>query len=228
MYKLAAVLAFVAFPAAGQHEHPPSPRFDVVQLQAEASRDVDNDRLVAVLAAEAQGANPAELSEAVNRTMAAALKAAAEVPTVRARSGNYQTLPRYGRERRQEGWLVSQELRLESADFAAAARLIGRLQQALVVRGMAVQLSPEGRRAAEDALIGEAIAAFQARAERVRQAMRASGYRVLELHIATAGGPVRPLAMAARAEAAAAPVAIEPGMSQLTVTASGSIQLERK
>jgi len=206
-----------------QYEAP----LDVVNLQAEASREVENDQLVAVLAAEAQGANPAELAESVNKKMADALKLAKEVPTVKLRSGNYQTFPRPGKDGRIESWQASQELRLEAADFAAATKLIGRLQQGLNVRSMALRLAPQTRRTAEDALITEAIGAFEARAELARKALKAKGYRVRQLSIGTAGGPRPvPYEMAA-ARAAGGPVAIEGGVSIVTVTVNGSIKLER-
>jgi predicted secreted protein len=216
---VALVLGLSGCAAAGEKQDP----FDVVSFEAQASREVPNDQLVAVLAVELHGPDPAALAAAANRRMAEALKAVAGAPSVKARSGNYQTFPRYDRNQRIESWQVSQELRLESADFEAAARLIARLQESLVVRSMAVRLSPEARRAAEDALIAEAIAAFHARAERVRTAMKAAGYRIRTLSIGTAGGaPPRPFE--ARA-AMAQPVAVEPGESQVNVTASGSIQL---
>jgi predicted secreted protein len=214
---------WVVLANAQEHPHHP-PQFDVVTLQAEASREVENDQLVAVLAAEVNGSNPAELAETVNRRMAEALKLASGTPGVKLRSGNYQTTPRY-KDQRIDSWTASQELRLESADFAAASRLIGRLQQTLVVRGMSVRLSPEARRSAEDALIGEAIAAFQARAELARNAMKAAGYRVRELNIATSGGGA-PRPMMAEMSARAAPVAVEAGVSQVSVTVSGGIQLK--
>lgn len=218
---LAAALLLPLLAAA--HEGEP-PR-DVVSFEAQASREVDNDQLVAVLAVELHGPDPAALAQSVNRRMAEALKVAASVPAVKARSGNYQTFPRYDRNQRIEGWQVSQELRLESADFAAAARLIGNLQQTLVVRSMAVRLSPEAQRAAEDALLGEAIAAFRARAELVRAAMKAGGYRVRTLSLATPGAaPPRPFEARAMS-AAPASVAIEGGQSRVTVTAAGSIEL---
>jgi len=206
------VAALALFSGCAQ-THEREPEFDVVSFEAQASREVENDQLVAVLAVERHGADPAALADEVNRRMAQALELARAVPAAKARSGNYQTFPRYDRNQRIEGWQVSQELRLESADFAAVTRLIGRLQENLVVRSMALRLSPEARRAAEDALIGEAIAAFGARAELVRS-----------LSLGSAGGlPPRPLEM----RAMAAPVAVEPGVSQVSVTASGSIQLRR-
>ena len=218
---IAGLCCTVAAHAQMHHE----PLQDVVNLQAEASREVENDQLVAVLAAEAQGANAAELAEAVNRRMADALKQARQVSSVKLRSGNYQTFPRYGKDGQVDGWRVSQELRLESGDFAAAAKLIGQLQQSMNVRSMAVRLAPETRRAAEDALVAEAVAAFEARAELARKAMRAKSYRVREISIGTTGVGPRP--MLEMSAAARAPAAIEGGVSQVTVTATGSIQLAR-
>ena len=227
MNRLIALAAFLCASQAGQaqemhHEAP----LDIVNLQAEASREVENDQLVAVLAAEAQGANPAELAESVNRKMAEALKLAREVPSVKLRSGNYQTFPRPGKDGRIENWQASQELRLESGDFAAATKLIGRLQHGLNVRSMGLRLAPQTRRAAEDALITEAIGAFEARAELARKAMKAKGYRVRQMSIGTGGGP-RPVPYEMAAARAGGPVAIEGGVSAVTVTVNGSIKLER-
>ena len=195
---------------------------DVVSFAAQASREVQNDELVAVMAVELHGPDPAALAEAVNQRMARALKRAAAYPSVKARSGNYQTFPRYREGGRTDGWQISQELRLESGDFLAATRLVGELQKELVVRSMALRVSPEARRAAEDALIAEAIGAFRARAELVRAAMNAAGYTIREVSIGPAGeAPPRPLEM----RAMAAPVALEAGVTRVTVSAAGSIQL---
>jgi predicted secreted protein len=161
----------------------------------------------------------------VNGKMAEALKQARNVPGIKLRSGNYQTFPRHGKDGRIDGWQVSQELRLESTDFAAAAKLIGRLQQSLNVRSMSLRLAPETRRAAEDTLIAEAVAAFEARAELARKAMKAKSYRVREISIGTAGGGPRPMYEMSAARQAA--VAIEGGVSQVTVNVTGSIQLAR-
>jgi predicted secreted protein len=200
---------------------------NLVSVQAEVSREVANDQLVAVLAAEAHGPDPAALAASINGRMSAALQLARGSPAVKLRSGNYQTFPRY-RESRIEAWQASQELRLESVDFTAAAQLIGALQKDLVVRSMAVRLSPEARRAAEDALVPEAIAAFQARADLARKALTAKAYRLRNLSIETAapGGPPAPFAAMARAQSGSAPPAVEPGVSQVVVTVSGTVQLE--
>lgn len=220
----AALLAFSPF-AFAQELTPRAPEFNVVCFEAQASREVANDQLVAILAIEMQGVDPAALGETVNRRMSEALKIAAPFTTVKLRSGSYQTFPRYRENQRIDSWQVSQELRLESADFAAAAKLIGKLQSNMVVRSMSVRLSPEARRAAEDELISEALAAFRARAELVRETMQVQGYRIRSLDIGAAGPqPPQPM-FAMRAEAARAPVAVEAGVSQVTVNVSGRIEL---
>jgi len=77
-------------------------------------------------------------------------------------------------------------------------------------------------------LIAEAVAAFDARADVARKALKAKSYTVRELNIGTAvGGGPRPMQSEFAAASRAAPVAIEAGLSQVTVTVSGSIQLQR-
>jgi len=215
--------------AATAHAEEAQKDYDVVSLQAEASREADNDEALALLAAEARGENPAALAEQVNKKMAAALKLVKAVPVVRPRSGSYRTAPTY-KGGRVDGWLVSQELRLESNDLPALAKLVGELQDTLLVQGMQLRLAPATRRSIEEALIAEAIAAFQSRAEIVRKAMKASSYRVRTLNIGTSGGGI--VVPFARSEmramsAAAAPVAVEAGTSVVQVTASGTVQLAR-
>lgn len=221
--RLAAVLLLVLPLATLAHEER-EPLFNLVSLSAQAEREVANDLLSAVLAAEAEGTDAAKLAADVNRKMARALEAAQGVRSVRARSGSYQTWP-VSEKGRIVRWRVRQELRLESADFAAATALIGRLQQELVVTSLAATVADEARRRAENTLTAEALAAFEERARVVRDAMKVKGYRVQALQIGGGGGAPRPmLAMQSRAEAAA--LAIEPGTSRLQVTVSGTIHLQ--
>ena len=63
MRTLLAAMLFVF--AATAHAEEAQKDYDVVSLQAEASREADNDEAVALLAAEARGENPAALTEQV-------------------------------------------------------------------------------------------------------------------------------------------------------------------
>ena len=221
----ALLLSLVFIPLAGWAQLVPPP-VDEVTLQAEASREVQNDQMVAVLGITVQGADPSALAEQVNREMEAALRVAKQVSSIRARSLGYQTTPRYGKEGRIEGWQVSQDLRLESSDFPAATKLVGALQKSLMLRSLQVRLSPESRRAAADALIEEAMRAFQARADLVAKAAKANGYRLGSVQVMPAGGGPVPVMAMARA-APSAQVAVESGTSTVTVGVSGSIRLTR-
>ena len=227
MRNLLCTLLFAPLAAAAQAPETLANLFNLVTLNAQAERDIPNDLLTATLAVEAEGADPAQLADGVNRSMQRALAAALAYKSVRTQSAGYQTTPVYDKNRVAR-WRVRQELRMESADFAAATELIGKLQSSLMVAGLALSVSPEARRRAENALIAEAIAAFEDRARVVRDAMKAKGYRLRDLQV-SGGGPGRPmLAMAARgmaAESMAAP-ALEPGTTRVVITASGTIQLQ--
>ena len=205
----------------------PETLFNLVTLSAQAEREVPNDLLSATLAAEAEGAEPAQLADGVNRTMQRALATAHAYKSVKAQSGGYQTFPVYDKNRVVR-WRVRQELRLESADFSAATELIGKLQASLVVTGLNLSVSNEARRRAENALIPEALASFDERARVVRDAMKAKGYRMRDLQLSAAGGsPPRPMmAMARMAEMSPAAPAVEPGSTRIVVTVSGTIQLQ--
>ena len=201
--------------------------FNLVTLGAQADREVPNDLLTATLAAEAEGTDPAQLADNVNRTMQRSLATALSYKSVKTQSGGYQTTPVYDKNRVVR-WRVRQELRLESPDFAAATELVGKLQANLLLAGLTLSVSGETRRKAENALITEALAAFDERARVVREAMKAKGYRVRDLQVTPGGMPPRPMLAVARAmasETAAAP-ALEPGSTRILISVSGTIQLQ--
>ena len=221
------LFALLLAPLALAAQAPAETLFNLVNLNAQAEREVPNDLLSATLAAEAEGADPAQLADGVNRTMQRALAAALAYKSVKTQSAGYQTIPVYDKNRVAR-WRVRQELRLDSADFAAATELIGKLQSTLMVTGLTLLVSGEARRKAENALIAEALAAFDERARVVRDAMKAKSYRVKDLHISPGGAPPRPMPMQSRAlasESVAQP-AVEPGSTRIVISVSGSIQLQ--
>jgi predicted secreted protein len=220
--RLLALLLF-ALPAFAQ-DMKADPQVTTVALSAQADREVANDQVVVVVAAEEAGLDPAALSAAVNRKMSAAMPLVRAASGVKSRSAGYATYPVY-KAGRIESWRVSQQLRLEGSDFAAMAQLVGQLQKDLVVQGLSVGLSPEARRAAEDALVTEAVAAFQARADIARRAMKATASRVRAMDIGTSGGGIRPMLAMARQRADSAPPSIEGGTTTVAVTVSGTVEL---
>ena len=106
----------------------PAPRYSVVELQAEAQREVANDTLNASLYVEMNDANPATLASAINKSVNEALRVAKDHKGVRVRSGGNQTYPVYAKGNALQGWRGRAEIRIESRDFQEASGLIGKLQ----------------------------------------------------------------------------------------------------
>lgn len=204
------------------------PRYNTVTLQASAQRELPNDLLDATLYVEVNDPTPAGAANAVNATVNAALQTARDYDAVRARSGNSRTFPIYTRGNQLQGWRGRGEVRIESKDFEAASTLIGKLQERMQLGGIQFSVSADARRAAENELIGEAIAAFKARAEIVKAALGGRAYKLQNLDVSSArNGPVPRLAMARAAPAAqeVAPPALEAGLTTITVNANGTIEI---
>lgn len=207
----------------------PAPRYNVIELQAEAQRELPNDTMSASLYVELNDANAAALATAVNKAANEALRVAREYPSVRARSGNNQTYPVYAKGNVLQGWRARAEVRLESQDFEAASRLIGKLQAGMQLGNMAFSVSPEARRQAENELIAEAIAAFKARAEIVRGALAGRSYKIQRLNVNNGYSAPPPRFAMARVLSAGAPEVAAPnlegGVSLVTVTVGGAIEV---
>ena len=142
------------------------------------------------------------------------------------RSGNYQTFPIYG-ERRVTRWRAEQELILESRDADAIHRLLGALQDCLLLRSLGYTVSPEKNRELETGLVEDALGAFKARADLIVAGLGAAGYDIVHLRLDGNGSPPAPLyvARAAMAMKEDSIVAGEPGTSQLSAGVYAVIQL---
>jgi len=201
----------------------------VIELQAEAQREIANDTLTAVFYVEASEPQAAQVADTLNRTLNQALAAAKDVKAVKARSGNSQTYPVYDRSQRLTGWRGRAEMRVDTRDFAAGSALIAKLQSLLQLSSLSFSVSPEARRAAENELIPEAVTAFRARADIVKQALAAREYRIRRMAVSSGGAPApRPMMMRAMAGASADVAApqLEAGLSQVSVSVSGAIELD--
>jgi predicted secreted protein len=207
----------------------PAPRYNTIELQADAQREVANDTLSASLYAELNDANPAALANAINKAANDALRVAKDYKSVRVRSGNNQTYPVYTKSNVQQGWRGRAEIRIESKDFEAASGLIGKLQAGMQLGSLSFSVSPEARRQIENDLITEAIGAFKARAEIARGALAGRGYKILRLSINSGSSAPPPRFAMARALAAGAPEVAAPnlegGVSLVTVTVGGAIEV---
>lgn len=199
--------------------------YDRVNLSANASMEVENDTLVAVLYAQRESEAATEAAEQVNRDVTWAVALAKQEPDIKVQTLDYRTNPRY-RKQVLTGWQVRQSMRLESRDSARLSQLVGALQERLAVSNISYTVSSERRQEAEESLISEAITRFKARARQIASELEWPGYRLVRMDVNTGGMPViaRPRVSMAMEMAAAPPPALEAGTQQLQVSVSGMIE----
>lgn len=204
------------------------PTHNRISLSVDASTEVDNDQLVASLGIQREGSRAAALADEVNRAINWALDEARKVAVVKVQTQSYQTHPIY-RKNTLSGWRVSQSIRLQSKDSAQLSELIGRLQERLALQSIGFEVSDEARRAANEALIQEALGRFRERSAMITEQLGRRSYRLIQADVNTRGQGPAPMVrgMAMRAEVAAAPQ-FEAGTQTLRVNVSGQIELSEE
>ena len=200
----------------------------IITITASATSNVANDRMLAFLRAEAENADAAQAASDVNARMARALSRARSVTGVDVSTAGYSSW-QITEPNRPVRWRVSQTLVLEGGDFAALSALVSKLQgtDGLLLSGLNFTVSPATRRAAEDALTQQAIRNWRERAQSAASGFGSSAWRAGRITIQTNDyGRPQPVMRAAGMATSAAPVAVEGGMSDVTVTVSGEAILD--
>ncbi len=205
--------------------------YNVVNIQAEASRQVSNDEMHAILFIEKNNKQPAQLSAEINTLMNQAQSIARKFPQVKFETGSQTTYPVYDNDNQKlKEWRGRAEINLESKDFKAASQLISELQQNFQTQSINFTVSNEQRKKVENELIVEASKNFQQRAQIMTHAWNKSAYELVNLNINTNRSYPQPIMMrasAAKFNAEAAPAQdMAAGESTLSVNANGSIQLK--
>jgi len=211
--------------------HSETPQYNRVSLNESAQTEIDNDLLVAVLFAQAEGKDAATPADEVNRIMDWAVNLAKSHPEVKVQTLGYHSNAVY-KKSAIRGWRVNQSLRLESRDSRLLGDLIAKLQEQLKVQSIGYQVSDEQRRKHLDGLTAEALARFQGRAEHIAKSLGRSGYRVVRLNINDSRHNPMPVArgmmMEASTDSAVAPARIEAGTQKMTISVNGEIELSEK
>ena len=205
--------------------------YNRVGFQVEAAREVANDLLAATMSVEVQEKQPTGVAQHINTVINAALKNASAFKTIKARSGNQNTRPVYGKNNQVDAWRGHAEIILESRDFKAVSDLVVQLQQNMQLVNMNFSVSPDTQALIENELILEAIKKFETRADVIRTALGASSYKNVSLSINNGGGMPMPqpksLMRGAMAMEAAIPTPeFAAGDTRLVIHVSGIIELQ--
>jgi len=202
--------------------------YERINLAVSAGREVDNDTLVGILFAQAEGNDPGRLASEINQSIGKAVELAKSKSGIRVQTLDYNTSPLY-RSQTLTGWRVRQSIRLESRDAALLSELIGELQSTLAVGSISYTISPERLKDNEEELITEVIAAFNARAELVVKEMGRKEYRLVQMNLNTPGNipeprPMVGVAMTMREQAP--PPTLEAGSRHIEVNINATIELK--
>ena len=211
----------------------PAERRNAVSFSATATEELTQDLLIVTLQANKDGTQASEVQTALKQLLDAGLteaRKAAKPGALEVRTGSFSIYPRYSSQGKISGWQGQAQLVIEGTDMAGIAQTVGRLNQLNVVN-VNYGLSRALREKHEAAVTAQAIASYRAKAQEMAKAFGFNGYVLGEVSVQSGdpGFEARPVMMmkAARADmaAASAPLPVEPGKGQVTVTVSGQVIL---
>jgi predicted secreted protein len=151
---------------------------------------------------------------------------------LQARSGAFGVYPRYDKNGKIGGWQGRAELVLEGRDFTRIASTAGKIDS-MAISEMGFSLSREAQQKLESEVQALAIDRFQSRAKEVAKGFGFDSFQLREVNVSSAddgGGvpmPMRAMAMQEKAMSSAPRVvAMEAGISRVTVNVSGTVALK--
>jgi predicted secreted protein len=213
----------ITWPPAGAWAQAPLTR---LYLQESATREVEQNVLVATVQAHAEAASPAQAQAAVNAAMAAAVERARAAAAIRAATGGYSVYERRDRDNRPVDWVADQDLRLTSKDPAALLELTGSLQQSgLNLVGLGWQIDDKTRRKVQDELTIAAIATLRQRAQAIAESLDMKVANIDTLRVGGAMDGPRPMMMRAEAMADAPPPTALPDLETIQSQVEAEITL---
>lgn len=226
-------LAGFPLPSLAQSQMSPASaaQHNVAQLSVTALAEGPQDQLLIVLSTTREGPTAAlvqaQLSQAVEAALAMG-RQASQPGQLEVRSGSFSLQPRHNREGQITGWQGSAQVLLEGRDFARIVALAGRINT-LSVNQVSFSLSPEAQARLQAQAQAKAIAQFKRQAEEIARGFGLSGYTLREVNVNQQdAGPwpmARPMGAQARMMAADAPLPVEAGRGSVSVTVSGSVQM---
>lgn len=201
--------------------------FNVVSLQAEAQRQVNNNEMTVYLQAEYEGSDSTAVANTVNNKMQWALQQAQQFPDIELQTHSYSTYPVYNKNII-SGWRAHQSVRLVGQNAKKMTDLVAILQAKLLVKNMSFAPTRAAYRSAEHALIEQAMAVFKAKVEIIQGTMEKKNFRIVNIDIVTDQRQPQHRRGNAKMMTSLADSNTRPGVSsgtsKVTVTVSGKVQ----
>jgi predicted secreted protein len=203
----------------------------VLSLEANATKEVEQDTVHITMSAQEQGPDAATVSRNLTQKANSAMSIAKGQNGVQVQTGNVSLYPTTNRDGKITAWRGRTELQMTSKDFGAASRLASQISNQMQMDGVSFSLSRDAQEKTQAELTNQAIQAFRDQAQSNTKAFGYSSYTIRQVQVG-ANAPMmpRPYAMKALAMSpsadAAPPMQLEGGKTQVTVTVSGSVQMK--
>lgn len=222
-------LAFVAFSANAEtkEEHKGS----TFHFSTQVSRTVEKDLIEVSLFSRKNGKNLAELKKQVSTNLNTVIDAIKKESGIEVESG-FSNYADYDGKGKVVGWVATGNLRLESKNTEAVAKILDNLGSEVGIDYISFKVSPEKMRALEDEMTLDILKQFQHKAELLKKGLNASQYRLSDVQLNTPNGEgaqhYEPRMYMAEAMSAKStePVPLEAGKQIISATASGKVVFE--
>ena len=220
--------AALLLPISGVLAQTVQPEPPVLNLDAQAYTEVNQDTVIITLQASSQSSEQEVVTKALSQTVSAVLEAVKAQDKVKVSSGNYYVRPQY-KDGVVTAWQGQSQLLFESTDISAASELAAQYQDKMPVANISFSVSKKARAAAEQQLMLDVVGVFNQRAQTMAAALGYSRFEIKDMQLGGSGAVFR--RPAAYSEAMLMSVAkadalpIESGTEDITLSLSGAIYL---
>ncbi len=208
----------------------------VINLSADAYREVQQNRVILTLSREARGEEARLIADEVNKAINAVMESGKNNDKFELKTGSYNLWPQQeydedGKRTSKTTYVARGEVIISSTDMVEATRFIETVSEQMNLSNIAFDLTTEVRREVENEIRAEAIQSFQDKARAVAREFGFDNYDIkyVQLRDSTNSMSPAPRFSVARAEMAQAVnfsgPELEAGKEQVTISLTGEIAL---
>lgn len=161
----------------------------VLTLSESARKEVEQDRIKAILRVEKDARDAAVVQNFINEKMADAIKIAKSIKSLKVSTGNYRVNERYNSKLREnDGWQGSQQIILDTENKEDLLETVQKLQKSgFVMDNMNYYLSVDKAATYRTELVREALQRVQDSAKGVAEQLGAKHYHIGAIDVSNAG-----------------------------------------
>lgn len=205
-----------------------------LHLSASAQTEVRQDWLVVRLHARHQAVDAATVQrhlQALQDRALTTIRPEVNDEQFQLQTGSFRVYPRYGRDGKIQHWEGVSELVIQGRDVPRITRVAANTRD-WTVADMHFQLSRQAREQAEQALMQDAIAQFNSKAQALASGFGFKAFDLHEVHINAEGHATMPAMLRMSADGMQGgqvqpPLSAEPGLSPVSVNLSGAVRLRQ-